>query len=153
MKNIFIVLVAAFSMFALQSNAQWSTINTNDIYNTNTGNVGIGTGSVNAPTSNLQVNNASDYSSLYVTSPWNMSGNSTIGVFRIENPTSGDLFNLSFRYKSGRHEMIQSVYSSTLSSWLAFTYINLNTGKYEIRSGIVDAEFKNSGDLLFNNTG
>ena len=150
MKKIIIILAIAFPFFISQSFAQQWTAIGNDIYNNNSGNVGIGT---TTPASNLHVYNSTDLASFYVSSPWNMSGNRAIGVIRIENPTSGDLFNLSLRYKNGRHEMIQSVYSSSSSSWLAFTYLNLNTGKYEMRNGITDAEFKNSGDILFNNTG
>jgi hypothetical protein len=42
MKKIFIILVAVFSLFALESNAQW-TNNGTDMWKTNSGNVGIGT--------------------------------------------------------------------------------------------------------------
>ncbi len=145
-----IILVAAFSMIALQSNAQWAT-NVNDIYNTNSGNVGIG---INPPTANLHVNNAEGESKLYVTRPYNIAGgNSKIGKIRIINSTSGDLFNISLRYNSGAHEMIQSAYSSATSSWLEYAYLNLTTRKYEMRSGIGDAEYLNTGNILFNNTG
>jgi len=150
MKKIMIILVAAFSMIALQSNAQWLTSGAN-IYNTNTGNVGIG---INAPTSLLHVNNAEGSSNLFVTRPYNVSGgNSTIGKLRIKNSLSGDLFNISFRYKNGAHEMIQSAYSATSSSWLEYAYLNLTTKKYEMRSGVSDAEFLNAGNIMFNNTG
>ncbi len=146
-----IILVAAFSLIALQSNAQYWTANGGDIFKNNAGNVGIG---INTPTSLLQVNNTEGQSDLSVTRPYNVaSGNSTIGTMRIINPTTGDLLNLSLRYKNGTHEMIQSAYSSATSSWLAFSYLNMSTGKYEMRNGITDAEYKNTGNVIFSNTG
>lgn len=42
--------------FVLPSKAQWLSIGTNHIYNSNTGNVGIGTGSAASPVEKLQIN-------------------------------------------------------------------------------------------------
>ena len=149
MKKIIIILVAAFSLFALQSNAQNWTLTGTDIYNNNSGNVGIGT---TTPVSKLNVHNASGISGLYLTSPYNMTGNRAIGYYRIENPTSGDLFNIVLRYRNGTHEMLQSAYDASTSIWREFIYFNYTTRKYEIRFGVGEVEYKNQGNILLNNT-
>lgn len=148
MKKIIIILVAAFSLFALQSNAQWA-VNGTDIYNTNTGNVGIGT---TTPSEDLHIYDATGPSKLVLESPFS-SGNRTIGNYDIVNSTSGDLLRIVLRLKNGNHEMVQSAYSSSRDAWIPYMYLNYTTGKYEMRTGITEAEFKNQGNILFNNLG
>jgi hypothetical protein len=131
--------------------AQWGT-NGNHIYNTNTGNVGIGT---STPSTNLNVYNSSGTAYLQVESPYSGTGTplQNIGVIQCKNSTTGDLLYIGLRKKNGAHDMVQSVYDASTSTWREFIYFNFGTRKYEMRNGIGDAEFKNTGNMLFNNTG
>ncbi len=150
MKNSRILLAAAIVLImGVQANAQWAT-NGDDIYNTNSGNVGIGT---ETPVSKLNVHNASGVSGLYLSSPYDMTGNRAIGYYRIENPTTGDLFNIVLRYRNGTHEMLQSAFDANTSTWREFIAFDYTTYKYEIRFGVGDVEYKNTGNVLINNTG
>jgi hypothetical protein len=49
--------------------------------------------------------------------------------------------------------MVQSVYRASDNQFLAYNYLNFVTGKYEMRNGITDVEFLNTGVTLFNGTG
>ena len=130
--------------------AQYWSPNGSDIYNTNTGNVGIGT---STPQTNLNVFNATNTGILQVESPYSgASGIHNIGVLQLKNSTTGDLYYIGIRKTDAQHEVIQSVYDASTSTWRAFCYFNVTTRKYEMRNGILDAEFKNSGNVLFNNT-
>ena len=148
-RNLLIAVVVLFSTIQLSAQ-QWTLVGS-DIHNNNSGNVGIG---ITAPAGPLEVHNSSGVSGIWVTSPWANTSNRTIGYMRIKNtdPGAGDIFNISLRYKNGATEMLQSVRIGT-STWAEFTYFNFSTKKYEMRAGITDAEYKNSGDILFNNTG
>ena len=151
LRNLMLAVIV-LTAFSLSTQAQWA-VNGADIYNTNVGNVGIG---ITTPLYKLQVNRDNDYSDLFVTRPYAISGgDNPIGTIRIMNSTTSDAFNMSLRYRNGAHEMIQSAYSSTIGGgkWLAFSYLNLSTGKYEMRNGITDFEYKNTGDILFHNDG
>lgn len=133
------------------SKAQW-TQSGNNIFNTNTGFVGIGTSN---PTSNLDIYNSSTTPYLQVGSPYTGSGNPiyNIGVLQLKNTSSGDLYYIGIRKSIIGTEAIQSVYDAATTSWRAFSYFNVNTRKYEIRSGVGNAEFLNSGNFTFSNTG
>jgi hypothetical protein len=60
---------------------------------------------------------------------------------------------MSLRKNGANHEMLQSCYDASTSTWREYAYFNYTTKKYEMRAGINDAEFKNSGNVLFNNIG
>jgi hypothetical protein len=143
--------VAVFAMAAISAGAQWGTNGTH-IYNTNTGYVGIGT---NNPTSILDIYSPSTTPYLQVGSPYSGSGNPiyNIGVLQLKNTSSGDLYYIGIRKSTLGTEAIQSVYDATTTTWRAFSYFNVNTRKYEIRSGVGNAEFLNSGNFTFSNTG
>jgi len=131
--------------------AQWATSGTN-IYNTNTGNVGIGT---STPATNLNVYNPSNTGILQIESPYTGTGTPVynIGIMYLKNSATGDLLYMGLRKRAGSHDMVQSVYDATAGQWREFIYFNFGTQKYEMRAGVIDAEFKNSGNTLFNNTG
>jgi hypothetical protein len=132
---------------------QWAN-NSTHIYNTNTGNVGIGNGTSFTPTEKLHVNNGSTLAGIMAESSWTgTSGMHALGYFRIKNTATGDMFNMVLRKNGANHEMLQSCYDATAGLWREYAYYNYGTRKYEMRAGILDVEFKNSGNLLFNCTG
>jgi len=156
-KQIFIIagLIMAFGLFisgSIQAQ-QWTDGTSGNIYKTVTpGNVGIG---ITAPTSNLHVKNSSAPCTSVLDGPYTGTGiMRVIGNFDIINSSTGDLFRFVLRKNaSGNHEVIQTGYSSALGGWIAFSYLNLATGKYEIRSSVTNTEFLNTGNVLLNNTG
>lgn len=151
----FIKIIATFAFLffvgSLSAQNHW-TLNGTDIYKNNSGNVGVG---ITSPTEDLHVYNAEGSASFMLQSNYNELPKRAIGNIMIENTASSDMLNISLRRKNGVHEMVQSAYSSSVGggTWLAYCYLNLSTRKYEMRGGILDAEFNNGGDLLFNNTG
>ena len=130
---------------------EWTNDGTN-IYvapSFSTNNVGIGT---SAPSDKLHIYGGSSAANLIIES--NITGsNGPISRFRLKNSADGDIFNLSLRRNSGNTEMLQSVYDASATTWREYVYFNVNTQKYEIRSGIGLIEYKNSGHVLFSNTG
>ena len=130
--------------------AQWAT-NGNDIYNTNSGNVGIGT---SIPATTLNVYSPS-YTTLQVESQYTGSGTplQNIATLQMTNSATGDILYMGLRKYAGAHDMVQSVYDASTSTWREFIYFNFGTHKYEMRWGVGDAEFMNTGKILFNNTG
>jgi hypothetical protein len=145
-------IFAAFILSSLVSQAQWA-VSGDNIYNTNTGNVGIGTGTEFVPTEKFHINNGSNTAGFMCESAYTGTTLKAIGNFRMKNTATGDLFNISFRKNTTGHEMVQSCYDANTSSWLAFVYFNYTTRKYEMRDGIIDAEFKNTGKFLINSIG
>jgi len=155
MKKLFIisfVLVLGLAFTALDSQAQWTTSGA-DIYNTNSGNVGIAHGSVFAPTADLHVYDATSPTTSILETNYNEAGNRLLGYYRIKNVATGDLYNISLRFRTGATELIQSAYNGSTAAWLEFIYLNYTTRKYEMRNGVGEAEFLNTGNVLFNNTG
>lgn len=151
MKKIKILLVAVFAMAAISAGAQWGTNGTH-IYNTNTGYVGIGNGTSFTPTENLHIKVPSGTANIAIESAYG-SGDQVIGRYRIRNTTTGDMYYIGLRTWGGSREAIQSAFDGVNSRWLEFAYVNLDTRKYELRTGILDAEFLNQGNVLLNNTG
>lgn len=146
-----LLVVAAFVFMASMSYAQWATNGTH-IYNTNTGFVGIG---ISAPTEILHVNNATGQAAVLMQRPGGIAANNTVGAIRLLNSGAGagDYFNFSFRYNNGNHEIIQSAYYAPTATFKAFSYFNFGTGKYEVRGGVANVEFLNTGTTLFNGAG
>lgn len=151
MKKILAILV--FVLIGTMSYAQYWSPNGTHIYNTNTGYVGIGTGTSFTPTENLHIRNLGAAVNLALESSYTGAGSQVIGRFRIRNSGNGDLYYIGLRVTSGTREAIQSVYSGLTSTWLEFAYINIDTRKYELRAGLNDVQFLNTGKISFDNTG
>lgn len=144
MKKILAVLVLV--LFGTISYAQWATNGTH-IYNTNTGFVGIG---ISTPTEILHVNNATGQAAVLMQRPWAIAGgNATVGAIRLLNSTEGSYFNFSFRYRAATaaHEIIQSAYYAPTASFKEFSYFNFTSGVYEIRGGVTQINFLNTGAI------
>jgi hypothetical protein len=143
------ILTLSYSVSYAQ---QWATSGSN-IYNTNSGNVGIGTGAAFTPAEKLHINNVANIAGVMAESSYTGTSMKAIGYYRIKNTATGDMFNMVLRKNGAVHEMLQSCYDASASLWREFICYNYATRKYEMRAGVIDAEFKNSGNLLFNNTG
>jgi hypothetical protein len=156
MKSLRLISLLSFLLTFLgiqELNAQQWANNGTHIFNTNSGNVGIGTGTSFAPTSKLHINNGSTVADIMCESAYSGTANHSVGNLRLKNSTSGDMFNITLRKNGTVDEMLQSCYDASASLWREFIYYNFGTRKYEMRNGVMDAEFKNSGNILFNNTG
>jgi hypothetical protein len=145
------ILIMLFGMNEL-AGQQWAT-NVNHIYNTNTQNVGIGTGGLWTPTAKLHIDNGTGVAGVMAQSNYTSTTQRAIGYFRVSNTATGDIMNISLRKLGSDHEMLQSCYYAAGSLWREYSYLNYTTGKYELRNGITDAEFKNTGNFLVNNLG
>jgi len=147
MKKILLSAILVFATVALF--AQWNT-NVNDIYNTNTGNVGVGT---TTPAQKFTVHNPSAFAIMQVERPM-ASGTGNCAAVYAKNASNGDIYFFGLkRIASGGSEAVQSAYDAASNTWRAFSVLNGTTGKFEIRAGVVDVEYKNSGNIFFNNTG
>lgn len=133
------------------ASAQWVD---GGVYQTTTDAISIGTAT--APSGTLDVINSSGTSKLFIAAPYTdvPAVRYNIGVLNLTNSATGDKVYMGLRKSSdSSHEMLQSVYDATSGTWKEFTFFHFNTSKYEMREGIADAEFKNSGDFLINNSG
>ena len=151
MKKLLVVLVLV--LMGTVSFAQWTNGTGNNIYKTvNAGFVGIG---ITNPTTNLEINGGTVGAILQAGSSYTGTGVPAynIGNFQAKNLTTGDLLYIGLRNRAGFSDMVQSVYDAGANAWREFIYFNFGTRKYEMRVGVLDAEFKNGGNLLFNNTG
>jgi len=147
-----VTVIAVLTLCFTASQAQWETSGAN-IFNTNTGNVGVGTGTDFGPTEKFHVNNGANTASMMFESAYTGTALKAVGYIRMKNSATGDIFNMSFRKNGTTHEILQSCYDAGTSTWREFIYFNYSTRKYEMRNGVMDAEFKNSGKVLFINTG
>jgi hypothetical protein len=145
---IFTAMIFAFTISQAQ---QWAThSNGTDIYNLNTGNIGIGTGTEFTPAAKFHINNGANIATMTFESSYTGTTMRAVGQFRIKNGATGDMFNISFRKNGTTHEMLQSCFDAPSNSWREFMYFNYSTRKYEMRNGIMDAEFQNSGKFIIN---
>jgi hypothetical protein len=150
MKKIKIILSAVIVIIGMSVSAQWNT-NGNHIYNTNSGNVGIGTSN---PILDLTISKAENPVYVQLESAYDGTGIlREIGGFLVKNSTTGDMLYYGLRKNNNAHDMVQSVYDANTSTWRQFTYFNFGTRKYEMQSGIHDAQYTNTGNLIFNNGG
>jgi len=151
MKKILAVLVLV--LFGTVSYAQWVGIPASNIIHTDAAytNAKIGI-NITTPVSTFQAFNPSGSCSFVASR--NFTGtDGTVGTFTIRNDATQDRFQLLFRKTAGQHEILQTAWSSTTSSFREFSYFNLVTGKFEMRAGVIDIEYKNSGNFMINSTG
>lgn len=138
MKKILAVLVLV--LFGTVSYAQWATSG-NNIYNTNTGNVGIGT---TTPTFKLHVSTSEVASLVAQSSVTAQATDRAVGFFRMVNGANNETYNIAFRKFGGVFQCLQSanVGGSTVNVSL-FDYSNksLKFGG----NGLSDVLFSNSG--------
>jgi len=157
MKKSFTILTALifsmliFSVSSVQAQ-EWATSG-NNIYNLNTGNIGVGTGTDFGPAAKFHINNGENIASMIFESSYTGTAMRAVGQFRIKNGATGDLFNISFRKNGTTHEMLQSCFDAPSNMWREFMYFNYSTRKYEMRNGIMDAEFQNAGKFIINSLG
>jgi len=155
MKKQHLILISSILLIGLFiSNSVWAQYwspSGNDIYNTNTGNVGIGT---STPSGKLHVYNATGDATIWLESPYSGSADRTIGAMVLKNSATGDLVFSGLRtWSGGQREYIQSGYDGSTDTWSEFQYFNFSSKKFIVRAGINQYEFDNSGDVLFRNTG
>lgn len=149
MKKILAILVLV--LFGTMSYAQWSPGGVGvNMWNLNGANVGISNTGVGAfaPLELLHVRNLTGSANVLLDRPYAVPGaNAAIGSFRLKNATEGSYFNFSFRYQNGVHEVIQSAFDNSVvpAVFKAFSYFNFVTGVYEIRDGVSQVNFKNTG--------
>lgn len=147
MKKILIIFSAVVICVLFTANIQAQT-------NTfpSTGNVGIGT---LTPGALLDVYSTTAPAGIIVernpASPA-IANYATIQLKNGANAT-GEMYFIGIKgVAGGTYECVQSVRDAT-GVFKAFSVVNTATGKYEIRNGITNTEFLNSGNVLFNNTG
>lgn len=151
---LFVALILGMGVFfgsAVQAqNGLWDT-NVNHIFNTNTGNVGIGTMN---PTQTLHIEGGTSPAHLTLSSDYSGAAIRSIGSLRIRNDFDGNFSLMVFRRSDiGESELIKSAYRASDDRWLEYNYLNVDTGIFIIRHGITDTKFQNTGDVLFNNGG
>jgi len=151
MKKIFAVL--AFVMIGVMSYAQWSG-GTGNQYLLTVGNVGIG---ITNPTNDIQVQDISGPATIVLNTTATPSGTTatwTAGQYDMRwNGNTGVFYrNVLRKALTGtmHWEMLQSLRNAAGGS-LNFLYVDLDAGKFEMQEGIGVAEFKNYGDVFFNN--
>ncbi|MDP1622357.1 MAG: hypothetical protein Q8M08_08450 [Bacteroidales bacterium] len=148
MKKILAILVIVF--FSTMSYAQWFG-GPGNLYMTG-GNVGVGTV---APATLIHGMSAGN-STLRMESSYAGAGLQTMGQFQAKSTENGDLFIMAFRHNAGGYsDMLQSVYHSTYpgGGFAEFMYFRFDTQEWQMRTGVIDAKFGNSGKVSFENPG
>jgi hypothetical protein len=153
MKKIFAVL--AFVMIGAMSFAQWSA-GPGNLYMLSTGNVGIG---VTAPTNDLQIQDAAGPATIVLNTTATPTGSTSYTLGQYDMRFNGTTGTASFyrnvlrkNMVTGNVEMMQTLRNSA-GTTLNFLFVDLNSTKFEMQSGIGTAEFLNVGPVLFNNAG
>lgn len=144
MKKILAVLVLV--LVAAVSYAQWSTNGTAIYYNG--GNVGIGT---SAPTQPLYLVGA-DKVNIYTEATSAPTTLKTLGQLQMK-ASNGDYFSMAFRHNAGGYQDMLQTCNITGYGVAEFMYFRFDTRKWEMRAGVTDATFLNSGNVLLNMTG
>jgi hypothetical protein len=140
MKTIKFLLIAVLFVAAYSASAQSTSFyhDGTNLYYTG-GKVGIG---LAAPLHPLHVFNSTQS---VIRASSSRATDGLTASLQLRNDVSTDMLNISLRRTSGVYEMIQSVYSSTKASWLEYCFLNINTGDYEMKSGIRNVLFSNTG--------
>jgi hypothetical protein len=151
MKKLLAIL--ALVLFGTMSYAQWSG-GTGNQYLLTPGNVGIG---VTAPTNTIQATETTKAAALILNTTVTPTGTVSYNLAQYDmrwNGNTGDYYrNVIRRNMVTNHtEMLQTLHSAApLNQTMNFMYVDLNTQKFEMQAGIIDGEFKNAGNILFNN--
>ncbi len=148
---LFAIVFGVGSLFTGNVQAQadlWDTSG-NNIFNTNTGNVGIGNGNSFNPLNKFTVQNQGPANAL-LHSVYSGTADQTLGAFRIINPAadggSNHQFFMGMRKWGGDYDLVQSVFVEGFG-WAEFSAFLFSSRNYEIRSGINDFLIKNSGGV------
>jgi len=146
MKKVLAILVMV--LFGTISYAQWSA-GPGNLYMLSAGQVGIST---TAPNSDLTVSSTTDRADIFVRtsySPPVPSGTGVAITAQMElwgDPAGTYLYRNAIRMNSAsQYEMLQTL--KTPGGNLAFLFVNLNTKKFQLREGIVDVSFDNTGTV------
>jgi hypothetical protein len=156
MKKIFAIL--AFVLIGAMSYAQtWTNVGGNILTDPAFGAanfVGIKT---TTPNADLTVGSTTDKADVFIRTAWApptpVSGSTTTAQIEIwGDPAGANLYRNVVRLNTlGQYEMLQTI--KTPAGNLAFLFVGYATRKFEMRAGILDAEFLNAGNTLFNQTG
>jgi hypothetical protein len=156
MKKLLAVLVLV--LFGTMTYAQW-TAGPGNLWNQTTGKIGV---NINAPTELMHIyttggGTAGDSRAVFLAE----SGYSalpaspkTLGGFQANNVATTEKFIMALRKNPGTGftDILQSVYCLTPTpGWVEYQLLRFDTRKWEMKQGVVDAEFKNSGVLYLNN--
>jgi hypothetical protein len=144
MKKLLVVLVLV--LFAGITQAQWLTNGTNVYYNG--GNVGIGT---STPAQLLHLYGATK-ANIYVESGFSGSTLQTLGSFQAK-ASNGEYFSMAFRHNAGGYQDMLQTCNINGFGVAEFMYFRFDTRKWEMHAGVANAEFLNTGTILFNNGG
>ena len=144
----FIILFAFVLLGTMTYAQQWATLGTN-IYNTNTGNVGVGT---NTPAQKFTVHNPSAQAILQVERPM-ASGNGDVASVFAKNASTGDICFFGLKRTAAGPTAVLSAFDAASSTWRAYSVLNLSTGLYQVKASVNNFEYFNTGDVLFSNSG
>jgi len=156
MKKLLAILVLV--LFGTMTFAQWSA-GPGNLWNLTTGRIGVNT---SAPAELMHIyttggGTAGDSRAIFqAESNYSGSALKTLGGFQAKSTLNGDMFLMQFRHNAGGYsDMLQSCYHSTYpgGGYAEFMYFRFDTQKWEMRSGVIDAQFLNAGNVLFDNTG
>jgi hypothetical protein len=151
MKKLLVVLVFVF--VGTMSYAQWSVSGAGHIYNTTLApaqNVGIG---IIAPTQLLHLYHPTKANILCESNYSGTGALQTMGNINLKSVAYNQGFQLTFRRNAGGYnDMLQSC-QLTATTYAEFQYFRYDTQKWQMRSGVKEAEFVNDGNVSFNNTG
>jgi len=147
MKKILAVLV--FVLLGTITYAQWNTSGDN-IYNTNTGNVGIG---ITTPTEKLHVFKPDTPANILAESPVDAATNRTIAKFMMKNPTTTEIYQFALRRIAGQVQCVTNAYVPSIGTWADISLFNFATRKLITQWGVGEIEYLNSGNFLLNNVG
>lgn len=144
-----ILAIVAFVLVGVVSYAQWSA-GPGNVWLQTTGNVGIG---LTNPSGDLHINDATGAAAIVLNTTLTPTGTGavTLGQYDMRwNGTTGEFYRNVLRRYNGNTEMLQTLRNAA-GQTLNFLYVNLTTQKFEMMEGIGVAEFKNYGDVYFNN--
>ncbi|MCF8235821.1 MAG: hypothetical protein K9G67_12450 [Bacteroidales bacterium] len=145
-----IIATFALLLFVVSLNAQnhW-TLNGTDIYKNNSGNVGVGT---TTPSTDIEVYDNESDASVYIGSPYTLTANRAIGRIRMQNTATSECYNFALRRNAGDIQCVQNAYV-TGTGWVDVSLFNYTTRNLEIKWGVNDVVYTNSGNMIFTNTG